>query len=143
MIAAQDRTPRKIGSVRRHSEMFAIWDGPQAMNLEYNVYGIASALDAWGMYTYGLCEGNSNVIYDRPIVPGEVGTISQQPGPGKVFQKKYNRDVAKWYNAGGWPTHLRFRHKNNTRLAALCLDGHVESREVGTVMVRDIVTNPR
>jgi hypothetical protein len=30
----------------------------------------------------------------------------------------------------------------NKRLAALCLDGHVESREVGTVMVKDIMTNP-
>ena len=30
---------------------------------------------------------------------------------------------------------------NNTRLAALCLDGHVETRAVGEVKVRDIFTN--
>jgi hypothetical protein len=34
-------------------------------------------------------------------------------------------------------SHLRFRHLNNTTLNALCVDGHVESRAVGTFMVLD------
>jgi prepilin-type N-terminal cleavage/methylation domain-containing protein len=135
------RTQRKSGSVKNHSEVFVIWDGPQAMDQEYNTYGVAEALDAWAWYaSTGLCYGKAGMRYDRPILPGQNGASGLQSG--KAFQKQYNRDLANAFGGNGWQ-HLRFRHMNNTRLAALCLDGHVEAREVGTVMVKDIFTNPK
>jgi prepilin-type N-terminal cleavage/methylation domain-containing protein len=141
-IAAIDRRPRKLTSVKRGAEIFVIWDGPQAMDYNHNTYELASAIDAWGLYNHGLCfDTNPSLKYDRPIVPGALGVSGLQPG--KAFQKKYNTDLARAFDPGGWLTHLRFRHVNNTRLAALCLDGHVEAREVGTVMVKDIFTNPK
>jgi prepilin-type N-terminal cleavage/methylation domain-containing protein len=141
IIVAVDRRPRKLGSIKRGAEVFVIWDGPQAMDYNYNTYEMAAGIDAWGLYINGLCEGNAGVKYDRAILPGQIGVPNIQPG--QASQKKYNIDVAHAFDPGGWLSHLRFRHMNNKRLAALCLDGHVEPREVGTVMVRDIYTNPK
>jgi prepilin-type N-terminal cleavage/methylation domain-containing protein len=140
-IEAQDRTQRKIGSVKNHSDVFVIWDGPQAMDQEYNTYGVAESLDAWAWYSSSaLCYGKAGVNYDRAILPGQKGVSGLQSG--KAFQKQYNVDLANAFGANGWE-HFRFRHMGNKRLAALCLDGHVEAREVGTVMVKDIFTNPK
>jgi len=143
-IQGQDRVQRKMVQVKQPSNVFTIWDGPQAMDQEFNTYGLASSMDAWGMYaTSGFCYGTPSpgFNYDRAILPGQLGVSGVQPG--KAFQKKYNMDLRQAFNpTDGWLTHLRFRHMGNKRLAALCLDGHVETREVGTVMIKDIFTNP-
>lgn len=143
-IRDADLTQRRITSVRRPSDVFVIWDAPQAMQLNANAYGIAEALDAWGWYnTSGLCYDTpaTSFMVARPVLPGQLGVSGRQSG--KVFQKSYNFDPKNAFNPNGWLSHLRFRHMNNTRLAALCLDGHVVTRGVGEVMVRDVFTNYR
>jgi prepilin-type N-terminal cleavage/methylation domain-containing protein len=143
-IPDEQRTQRKLTSVKRASDVFVIWDGPQAMDQQFNTYGVAEALDGWGMNsTSGLCFGKPGIIYDRPILPGQLGNSGITSG--KALQKTYNIDLKNQFNqpGPGWLSHLRFRHMSNKRLAALCLDGHCETREVSTVMVKDIFTNPR
>jgi hypothetical protein len=59
-------------------------------------------------------------------------------------QKKWNIDISSDVGISGldyFATHLRFRHENNTTLNALCVDGHVETRTVGTFMVLDVCIN--
>jgi len=136
-----DRTQRKISSVRRPSDVFIIWDAPQIQDQNYNAYELASAMDGWGLYgTNGYCLNvpNPAVKVGRPIPPGNLGNNAN----GKALQKTWNIDLRTAFaTPDGWRSHLRFRHMKNTRLAALCVDGHVETREVGTVMDRDIFTN--
>jgi prepilin-type N-terminal cleavage/methylation domain-containing protein len=140
-IQAQDRRQRKISSIKP-STVFLIWDGPQIEDQNYNSYGLAQALDGFGLdTTHAFCLGSPNVslVYDRPVTPGWQG----QNINGKALQAKYNIDLKQAFTLPfGWLSHLRFRHMKNTTLAALCLDGHVETRTVGTFMVKDICTNP-
>ncbi|MBC8108890.1 MAG: type II secretion system protein [Anaerolineae bacterium] len=141
----QDRTQRKIGNIRRPSDVFIIWDGPQILDQQYNSYELASAADKFGIdSTTGLCFGvpTSGVKYGRPILPGAISGTSGSTN-GKSLQIKFNQDMKTAFYPGldAWMTHFRFRHMKNTRLAALCVDGHVETREAGTVMDRDIFTN--
>jgi len=142
-IQGKDRQPRKIASIKNSSNVMMIWDGPQAADQGNNTYGLASSMDAWGLYaTSGFCYDTPSpaFIYDRAILPGQQGVGGRQDG--KAFQKKYNIDLRTAFNApDGWLTHLRFRHMNNTRLAALFADGHVDTRAVGEVKIKDIFTN--
>jgi prepilin-type N-terminal cleavage/methylation domain-containing protein len=142
-IQGQDRLPRKAASVRHPSDVFVIWDGPQAGDQTNNTYGLASSMDAWGLYaTSGFCYDTPSpgFLYERSILPGQLGVTGRQDG--KAFQKKYNIDLRQAFNSpDGWLTHLRFRHMKNTRLAALCVDGHCETRAVGEVKIKDIFTN--
>jgi len=151
-IAPQDLTQRKITSVRKASDVFVIWDAPQAQNwtpaanptYANHAYGIAEAIDGWGWNTVsGLCYDTPNTTFkvDRPIAPGFMRTNVAQST--KLFQSRYNFDAPQAFGGQGWLSHFRFRHMNNSRLAALCLDGHVETRAVGTVMVKDVFTNFR
>jgi len=100
-------------------------------------------MDSWGLYaTSGYCYDTPSpgFLYERSILPGQLGVGGRQDG--KAFQKKYNIDLRQAFNTpDGWLTHLRFRHMNNTRLAALCVDGHVDTRAVGDVKIKDIFTN--
>jgi len=144
-ISGSERKQRKIGTVKRTSNVFVIWDGPQVQNQGYNVYGTAAAMDVWGMdVTTGYCfeSPRPGVTYDRATPPGTIGQSGRTDG--KALQVKYNRDLRNmFYNDGpdGWLTHIRFRHMTNTTLAALCLDGHVETRKVGEFKVKDYCTN--
>ncbi|CAN5595445.1 hypothetical protein BH09PLA1_BH09PLA1_10030 [soil metagenome] len=146
IVEAQDRTQRKIGNIRRPSDVFVIWDAPQIQDQDYNSYELAAAADKYGLdQVTGLCfdAKSPGVKYGRPILPG--GKQGGQSGAtnGKAAQIKYNVDMRNAFDPfpDGWLTHFRFRHMKNTRLAALCVDGHVETREAGTVMDRDIFTN--
>lgn len=142
-INPPDRTQRKITSVRRPSDVFIIWDGPQVQDQGYNAYELASATDNFGLYkTHALCLGApAPAKYGRPIFPGKIGTAGL--GNGKAKQIEYNIDMRTAFDPGpdAWITHFRFRHMKNARLAALCVDGHVETRQAGTVMDRDVFTN--
>ena len=159
-IEPQDLTQRKMSSVRRPSSVFVIWDAPQAANwtpaansaYAFHAYGIAESIDGWGWEVLsGLCydtpyvrsEANPNGSFnlDRPVTPGNLR--SNQAAQARLLQKRYNFDSRDAFFPNGWLSHFRFRHMNNTRLAALCLDGHVETRAVGEVMVRDVFTNYR
>jgi type II secretory pathway pseudopilin PulG len=143
-ILPADRTQRKVTSVRQPSNVFVIWDGPQVWDQGYNTYGSAASMDGWAMdastaYCFGA-PGVSGASYDRPSPPGWLGRGSN----GKVLQKKYNIDLRQAFTLpDGWLTHMRFRHMTNTTLAALCLDGHTETRKVGEFKVKDYCTNYR
>jgi prepilin-type N-terminal cleavage/methylation domain-containing protein len=133
---------RKVTSIRRPSDVFMIWDGPQTEEFQSNTYGLAEAIDAWGYDNTSaliLNPPSSGFVMNRPILPGQLGVTGRQSG--KEFQRKYNIDPKNAFNPGGWLSHLRFRHMKNQMLAALCVDGHVEQRRVGEVMVKDIFTN--
>jgi len=142
-IPGSERVTPKTANIKHPSNVFVIWDGPQARDEGGNAYGIASAIDAWGQYNHGLYYDTpfAGFVYDRAIIPGQLGVTGRQDG--KAFQRKYNIDLnSSWRLVpDGWYTHLRFRHMNNNRLAALCADGHVETRAVGTVMVKDLLVN--
>jgi prepilin-type N-terminal cleavage/methylation domain-containing protein len=144
-IQPSQRTQRKIGSVRRPSNVFVLWDGPQVQNQGYNVYGSAASMDGWAMDSAtAFCfeVPNPNIVYDRASPPGQFASAGRTDG--RALQRKYNRDIRNMFtNDGpdGWTTHMRFRHMNNTTLAALCLDGHVETRKVGEFKIKDYYTN--
>ena len=143
---------RKSSDVKQSAAVFVIWDGPQATGsindvggLDYNSPFVAQGIDGYGIYYTGLCYDNNDangvkVALDLPIQP----TSGGDPGDsdGRAAQKQNNVDV-NFYTGGGSPPwqSLRFRHLKNTTLNALCLDGHVEVRRVGTVLRRDIYTN--
>ena len=148
---------RKTTDIKNTSQTFAIWDGAQASapadsplngGLDYNVHEVAEGIDAYGFYYTGLCFPNSDIngikvkteLAVWPTSVGDPGTSN-----GQAAQAKYNIDVDQ-YNGNGnnkttpWVS-LRFRHVKNTTLNALCVDGHVEPRRVGTVTRRDIYAN--
>ena len=52
----------------------------------------------------------------------------------KKLVKAYNVDNENW----NFKNAFRYRHKQDTSLNALYADGHVEAREIGTVLRRDV-----
>lgn len=144
---APNRKQRKLGNVKLTSNVFVIWDGPQTRlqfgseSLQYNAYGLCPAIDSYGLdNTTGLCFDAPSTAnkYGRAILPG-LG-VGSGVADGKAQQKIKNIDFD---DINTYDSALRFRHGGNTTLAALCLDGHVETRKVGTVMRGDIFTNYR
>ena len=97
----------------------------------YHAYGIAEAIDGWGWNTVSaLCYDTPNTplspsggsfVVDRPIAPG--WQRSNVAASTRLLQKRFNFDARDAFAPNGWVSHFRFRHMNNTRLAALCLDG--------------------
>ena len=121
-----------------------IWDGPQAADYSNNAYEIAIELDG-NEFTFGHCfclnSPAPGVKYDRPVSPGGL-LQSQVASVCKAQQIKLNTDLQSAFNSpDGFQSQIRFRHLHNTTLAALCLDGHVETRRAGEFMVKDICTN--
>jgi len=141
-------TPRNIASVKQSSQAFVIWDAPQISDpaTQYNAYPLAESIDAWGWANNGLSLdvlSQPHLQVNGAIFPGQKG----QSGTGnaaaglKGLQYTSNYDPPIAFGGSGWTSHLRFRHLKNTTLAALCLDGHIETRKVGTVLRSDIYTN--
>jgi type II secretory pathway pseudopilin PulG len=142
-VIGNDLKLRKAGTVKP-TNVFLIWDGPQAMDYGYNTYELATELDGNQLrFGHCFCLGSTNPgeNYNRPVNPGG-NTQSQIATVTRTLQKKYNADLLSAFNPpDGWNTQIRFRHLNNTTMNALCLDGHVEKREVGSAMVTDFCTN--
>jgi prepilin-type N-terminal cleavage/methylation domain-containing protein len=135
-IQPQYVLPRKISNIKP-SSVFMFWEAPQCADWNNNAYEQATEVDA-NQLTYGtlLFLGTQTVVsYTRPALPG---------GDAQNFnasfdlaeQKKYNIDLQP--GQGYFLTHMRFRHMNNTTMNALCVDGHVETRAVGTITPLDI-----
>jgi prepilin-type N-terminal cleavage/methylation domain-containing protein len=137
---------RKVTNVALPSNVFAVWDAPQIIDRGYNAYPVSQAIDGFGFYNNGLA-------YDAgPLYPAISPSLAVWPnsvsgtsgvGDGRAAQKQLNFDVSDLTAPAPnipWNS-LRFRHVNNTKLAALCLDGHVETRLVGEVTRNDIYTN--
>jgi prepilin-type N-terminal cleavage/methylation domain-containing protein len=140
---------RKLTDVKNASNVFAIWDAPQCIVIDgattYNAYPVPEGMDAWAWYNNGMALNNvavsGTIQPSLAIWPISAGGGSAGVSNGKAEQKKLNYDLPT-YDAGvtSWDS-FRFRHMNNTELAALCLDGHVETRLVGSVLRTDIYTN--
>jgi prepilin-type N-terminal cleavage/methylation domain-containing protein len=137
---AAQRKQRKMGTIKKTSNIFVIWDGPQFVDQQYNAYPLTSAIDSWGMdNTTGLCfdapySGNQ---YGKAILPAP-NTGFSGVSDGKLKQKERNADFTQAFQ---WEGSMRFRHVGNSTLAALCLGGHIETCKVGTVIRGDIFTN--
>jgi prepilin-type N-terminal cleavage/methylation domain-containing protein len=135
-IAPQNKTPRKLSNIRP-STTFLIWDAPQCADWNNNAYEQATEIDGneltFGSYLFR--DQPTAVQYNRPLSPGLVSQ-SQSASACRAIQKKWNVDLQP--GAGYFLTHMRFRHLSNTTLNGLCVDGHVESRPVGTFMVLDV-----
>lgn len=144
LLSPQNRSQRRITSVKDISDVFVIWDGPQYAGASFNSYPIAPNMDADAWFsTSGYCLGAPfpSFKWDRAIPPGSGGSAGITNG--KALQKTLNIDLKADFSLlpDGDSTDLRFRHKMNTTLAALCLDGHTTTRVVGSVMVKDIYSN--
>ncbi len=143
-LANNNRIPqRRMGSVKP-STVFVIFDAPQCQDQGGNSYPIDTELDGneltFGTY-FCLNTNNPAVNYGRPVTPGGL-LQSQLATVCRAAQIKFNRDLISAFGApDGWENEIRFRHMNNTSMNALCLDGHVESRLVGSAMVTDFCTN--
>jgi prepilin-type processing-associated H-X9-DG protein len=152
---------RQIGSIQHSAQVMAVWCGCE--NLTDNV-GDQGAdvyddqLDDSASWSFGYCSCYPNPpysqnwygaqLYDLPIALGQDGTHwSGMNGTGmgaalmKVL-KKYNVDYINASAGYNWYNNMRFRHINNTTGNFLFLDGHVESRTLGTVRAVDISMNP-
>ena len=136
---------RKVSNVKNSSNIFAIWDGPQASDENFNTYPVAQAIDGFAFYSVysGLYLGlpNSSVAPSMAIYPNTQGD-GFGDDDGSAAQKQNNFDVPSAFNtAPGYFLGFRFRHMLNNTLNALCLDGHVENRNAGQVLRKDIYTN--
>jgi prepilin-type N-terminal cleavage/methylation domain-containing protein len=143
-IAPQYVIPRKVSNIKP-STVFLIWDAPQAAEWNNNAYEQATEIDE-NQLTYGtfLFLNSPNGTYaaaggpPRPVIPG-----LNAPNFSTTFdlaqQKKWNVDLPVVQSSINYfDTHLRFRHLQNTTMNALCVDGHVETRAVGTFTPFDI-----
>lgn len=154
ILGNSQKLPRKVTSVKDTASAFVIWDGAQAANCYndappgspndyYSAFPVAQGIDGYGFYSTGLYSGvidGTTVRTDLPILPTSDGLAGLDNGA--AAQKQCNVDVDSYSGNGSPPWQsLRFRHLDNTRLNALCLDGHVETRAVGTVLRKDIYTN--
>lgn len=153
-IAAKDRRQRRLASVKP-SNAFVLWDGPQCLHFgsdatanadqACSAYGIAIEMDSNKM-TYGhcFCLGLAGENYSRPVMPGHQTSPGNPPSAAicKSAQIKFNVDLQQAFDSpDGWNSHLRFRHLKNSALAALCIDGHVETRRIGEFLLKDVCTN--
>jgi prepilin-type N-terminal cleavage/methylation domain-containing protein len=144
-ISAQYVKNPKLSNIKP-STAFLFWDSPQIVDWgPGNVaYEQATEIDANTLTfgTYLFLGTTTSVSYNRPMEPGGV-VQNFNASICKAQEIKYNVDQ------GGAPTpiadyfvsFMRFRHLNNTTLNALCVDGHVETRAVGTFMVLDVCIN--
>jgi hypothetical protein len=143
-IAAQFVVPRKISNIKP-SSVFMIWDAPQCAEWNNNAYEQATEIDE-NQLTYGtfLFLNSSTGIYTgpngnvRPALPG-LNAPNFSPTFDLTQQMKWNVDLPVVQTSINYfNSHMRFRHLQNTTLNALCVDGHVETRAVGTFTPMDI-----
>ena len=118
---------------------FAEWNNnayEQATEIDENqlTYGTFLFLNSpSGNYT-GSAGGNTL----RPALPG-INAPNLTISYDTAQQKKFNADIPVIATSINYlNSHLRFRHMQNTTLNALCVDGHVETRTVGTFTCVDI-----
>ena len=141
---------RKASDVKQSANVFAVWDAPQVGGdyVGFNAYQIDNGIDKFAINSNDMATNYSGAPVaprlDLAAVPFGAGGTA--PGPvgtadGKLLQKKYNFDPPTEFSGTLTWLSFRFRHMNNTKLNALCLDGHVETRLVGSLLRRDIYTN--
>ena len=134
---------RSASDIKHSADVFVIWDAPQEIDRGYNAYPVAQTIDAYAMYTNGLMyltKYAGQIDSSLPIFPDKTNGVPGM-GSGAMYQKLDNFDGDSDTGSATGVVCLRFRHMNNTKLAALCVDGHVETRLIGAVLRKDIYTN--
>jgi prepilin-type processing-associated H-X9-DG protein len=154
---------RQVSSIKRSSATMMIWCGPQQLTngvsagYIYNDGPLALQIDqsvveggTYGMY-YPVPANSYYPTADYPL-PISIGNVVMPPLPPGVV-KGYNGGnpvtlpLLKWLNNDDVATNysancaMRFRHMGGTTCDALFVDGHVESRLLGTVTAMDISIN--
>ncbi|HUB26140.1 MAG TPA: hypothetical protein VL992_11985, partial [Tepidisphaeraceae bacterium] len=153
---------RKLGTIRRSSNVMMAWCGAADISggIDYGCYyNFPNGLDNYQMYSgHGLCypspaqtSYNTN-WYANPISLGDA--ILPGPAPSsqiagsvtKSYLQAANQDYTNgvFSGVGGFDgNYMRFRHLNNTACNFLYVDGHVESKLLGSVVAQDVCLNPQ
>jgi prepilin-type N-terminal cleavage/methylation domain-containing protein/prepilin-type processing-associated H-X9-DG protein len=160
-------TLRQIGSIQQPAQVAIVWDN--AVNLTDGqhigqeaddgiCYGMEhwqrNAGDSWGYaYIYpNPPDKNYNGYGNRIALGAGNGTDGNAwSGAGQPTISGLKYDNADWtFTTSGGATgarndkygcQMRFRHLGETTANLLFLDGHVESRALGTVVARDVSMN--
>lgn len=156
---------RTAGSIQRSSETMMVWCGPQnisngvecewigpdgpvaeqlddgQMHFTSSGYGFHYPIPAYNAGTAGLF---NTAFYTSRISLGQAPALggAESAADNNVTiatLKKYNIDD----ETSGYAEYcnMRFRHMGNTTCNCLFVDGHVESRALGTVVAKDVSVN--
>ncbi len=142
----------KITQIASSSNTAAIWDGPQIVNWRNaSAWSRSAHGDGFSMGGYGqwfgfelpagqLQGGWAVENYDLPLALGINNGPENRTREG---QERYNVDAIEVFPefVTEWPTVMRFRHKGNTSINMLFVDGHVEARVLGNVLARDVAVD--
>jgi len=154
----------KFSSFKRQDQVLFVWDGMENLSAVANgnnfnegvPYTYCEALDQWEYswgheYQYpipfasywGVSDYNNPIALGAVIVPG---TSPQSGTTGSVttaLLQISNGDATSYNNFSGahfgvYSNEMRFRHMNNKAANFLFLDGHVDSKLIGSVVASDI-----
>jgi prepilin-type N-terminal cleavage/methylation domain-containing protein/prepilin-type processing-associated H-X9-DG protein len=113
--------PRKLASIKNGTEKIMFYEGPQ--------------IPVWNM-----CPEPESIFLD-----GWRWSWSHQyadpPNDGDYSRWNASIEAGKNRDDGWFVCSMRFRHMNNTTTPLAFFDGHVESRRVGDVKVKEICIN--
>jgi prepilin-type processing-associated H-X9-DG protein len=147
---------RKISSLRNTQSTMMVWCagvGVAGNGLDNGSDLVASQLDDGNLQTsIGLCNPPApNSLWYVPLIgqrialgtSGPAGASYTNNTGGDTMQSLVRENVDYQQSAGyDNAADMRFRHNNNTTCNALFIDGHCESRRLGSVVGRDICVNP-
>ena len=112
---------RKLSSIKNSAEKVAFYEGPQIPIWNMCPEPASIFLDGW--------RWNWGHMYADPPADGDMSRWDEPAETGA------NRDD------GWWVCSMRFRHMRNTVTPVAFFDGHVESRRIREVKVREICIN--
>lgn len=137
---------RSLESVRNASDKAIAWDGPHAyVSWEANSFGMAYPdnrnLDGnswWGNHRFIDPPPTSyNTAYmDMPPTVGENGYHGTNLATAISTIKQYNQDLQNYTKCM-----MRYRHKENTSMNVLYVDGHVEGKAIGEFKRKELCVN--
>jgi prepilin-type N-terminal cleavage/methylation domain-containing protein/prepilin-type processing-associated H-X9-DG protein len=155
--------PRPYSSIHRSTETMLAWCGACDVGTGIN-YGVRNTypngIDDYFMYQgHGLCyplpvsSWYTEADYFNQISLGTTPDLVHWPDSSQAgsvtpsYLKAANTEYfrsGQFNGPGGFDTcNMRFRHMSDTTANFLFMDGHVESRVLGTVKARDICMNAR
>jgi prepilin-type processing-associated H-X9-DG protein/prepilin-type N-terminal cleavage/methylation domain-containing protein len=153
---------RSQGSIKNASDVMMMWCAPIAINTDPGNGPVGAARinqydsAAWQIDAFALTAPTGSHNLANPF-PSHITNLS-----GEVYEKRIgiSSDGTLGGSSCGTPPTLsglkasntdfadnspvntmRFRHMNNSSVNALFVDGHVESRPLGTVIARDVCVN--
>ena len=134
---------RTVGTIRKAAEVMVIWDGAQWLDglfgPDNNAFPIANSIDGWAKgYGHALSYPTPSQSWYNPADYQNRVSLGSNGQNTMTALRADNRDVV---TGGEWVNSMRFRHLNNTSANFCFADGHVESRKLGDVRVRDICLN--